>query len=128
MKYILLFHGSQAAFDLRTDPEKEAAYWSGFSAYIKAIHEAGIVIAGAGLQVPEKAKMVRVRDGKHEVHDGPYAETKESLAGFFLIEVPDEKTAVDWAVRCPWATHSPVEVRPVMLPEEARIQAVANVR
>jgi hypothetical protein len=88
MKYMLIFHGSKADFDRRTDPKKGPAFWSEFMAYVQAIQNAGIVIAGGGLEVPENGKIVRVRDGSSQVQDGPYAETKESLAGFLLIEVP----------------------------------------
>ena len=80
-------------------------------AYVQAIHDSGIVIAGAGLEIPENAKIVRVRDGTTQVQDGPYAETKESIAGFMLIDVPSLEAALEWAQRSPWAKHASVEVR-----------------
>lgn len=83
---------------------------------VKAIQDSGIMVSGAGLEVPENGKIVRIREGKNHVEDGPYAEVKESLAGFFLVEVPNMETAVDWAGRCPWAMHGTVEVRGVLAP------------
>ena len=116
MKYMLIFHGSKADFDLRTDPVKGPVFWGEFMAYVKAIQDSGIMVSGAGLEVPENGKIVRIREGKNQVEDGPYAEAKESLAGFFLVEVPNMETAVDWAGRCPWAMHGTVEVRGVLAP------------
>jgi hypothetical protein len=120
MKYMLIFHGSKADFDRRTDPKKGPIFWSEFMAYLQAIQNAGIVTAGAGLEVPENGKIVRVRDSSSQVQDGPYAETKESLAGFLLIEVPSLEVALDWAKKSPWATHASVEVRAIMPPGDVR--------
>jgi hypothetical protein len=89
MKYMLIFHGFKDDFDLRADPVKGPVFWGEFMAYVRGIQDSGIMIAGAGLEVPETGKIVRVRDGKNQVQDGPYAETKESVAGFFLIQVPN---------------------------------------
>jgi hypothetical protein len=120
MKYMLIFHGSKADFDRRTDPDKGPVFWGEFMAYVHAIQNADIVIAGAGLEVPENGKIVRVRDGSRQVQDGPYAETKESLAGFLLIEVPSLEAALDWAKKSPWATYATVEVRGVLPPGDPR--------
>jgi hypothetical protein len=120
MKYLLIFHGSKADFDRRTDPKKGSIFWSEFMAYVHAIQNAGVVIAGAGLEIPENGKIVRVRDGSSQVQDGPYAETKESLAGFLLIEVPSLEEALDWAKKSPWATHATIEVRGVLPPGDVR--------
>jgi len=114
MEYALLFTGSQAAFELRTDPKKGPAFKEAFGAYIKAIQESGIVRGGAGLLNPDTGVTVSVENGARQVHDGPYAESKEWLAGLFLVEVPDQKTALEWAARSPWAEFARVEVRPVM--------------
>jgi hypothetical protein len=100
----------------RTDPEKREAFWAGFLPYVKALREAGVVVAGAGLKAPEAATTVRVRDGQRLVQDGPYADTKEQLGGFFIIDVPDHDTALDWAARCPAGDSTVVEVRPTLPP------------
>jgi hypothetical protein len=116
MQYALLFNESQADFDIRNDAEKSPAYLGAWAAYGEALRESGIVLAGAGLQPPQTATTVRVRDGQRQVHDGPYAETKELLGGFFLIEAPDLDTALEWAARSPAASYASVEVRPVLPP------------
>jgi len=73
----------------------------------------GIFVAGAGLGSPQTATMVSVRNGKRQVHDGPYAETKEFLGGFVIIDVPNLDAALEWAARNPAAADAFVEVRPL---------------
>jgi hypothetical protein len=109
MKYALLVHESQEYFDRR----KEAASIAAGRAYGEALQAAGVFVGGAGLEPPQTATTVSVRDGKRHVHDGPYAETKEFLAGFAIIDVPNLDTALEWASRHPAAGHSSVEVRPL---------------
>jgi hypothetical protein len=75
-----------------------------------------IIVKGDGLQGPHAATTLRVRDGKRSVEDGPYADTKEQLGGYFVIEVPDLDTALDWAAKAPSALTASVEVRPVLPP------------
>lgn len=108
MKYALLVFQPQEQFE-RRDPAMAAAG----KAYGEALRAAGVVVTAAGLQPPQSATMVSVRDGKRQVHDGPYAETKEFLGGFVIIDVPDLDAALEWAARHPAAAHSAVEVRPV---------------
>ena len=69
---------------------------------------------GKGLEPPSTATTVRFRGGERTVQDGPYADTKEQLGGFFIIDVPDLDTALEWAARCPAITGGAVEVRPAM--------------
>lgn len=116
MTYALLFHESAADFALRDDPEKAGAYWAAWSSYIAAIGEAGIVQGGEGLLPPQTATTVRIRDGKRQIHDGPYAESKEMLGGFFIIEVPNLDVALEWAARAPSSGYGSTEVRPLMPP------------
>src|SRR2546427_10115199 len=73
----------------------------------------GIVITPMLYEPPQSATMVSVRGGKQQVHDGPYAETKEFLGGFVIIDVPDLDAALEWAARNPAAAYSAVEVRPL---------------
>ena len=80
----------------------------------EALQAAGVFVGGAGLESPQAATTVSVRDGKRQVHDGPYAETKEFLAGFAIIDVPNLDVALEWAARHPAAGHSSVEVRPLL--------------
>ena len=95
---------------------KAAAYWGGWIAFIGALAQAGVIVKGDGLQGPHTATTVRVRDGKRTVQDGPFADTKEQLGGYFVIEVPDLDTALEWAARSPSASYASVEVRPVLPP------------
>jgi len=110
MKYALLVHQPQEQFDNRND----AAAMAAGRAYGEALQAAGIFVGGAGLESPQAATTVSIRDGKRHVHDGPYAETKEFLAGFGIIDVPDLDTALEWAARHPAAAYASVEVRPLL--------------
>lgn len=83
------------------------------AAYAEAMKKAGIYLTGERLRGVATATTVRLVDGKAQVMDGPYAEAKEQLGGFHLIDVPDLDTALAWAARCPSAARGAVEVRPV---------------
>jgi hypothetical protein len=114
MNYALLIYIGPQAQAMRHDPQQHAAYFPPWMAYAHAIRDAGIHVGGAGLELPETATTVRIRDGQRDVQDGPFAETKEQLAGFFLIDVPDLDKALDWAARCPVLPGDVVEVRPCL--------------
>jgi hypothetical protein len=82
---------------------------------VRSGHEqAGVLKGGNGLQPTSTATTVRVADGKTQVLDGPYADSKEQFAGFHIIDVPDIDAAISWAARCPTSLHGVVEVRPIM--------------
>jgi hypothetical protein len=83
------------------------------SAYVQAMIKAGIYVCGDRLRGVDAATTVRVTDGGTQVVDGPYAETKEQLGGYHIIDVPDLDAALAWAARCPSASRGTVEVRPV---------------
>lgn len=119
MQYMLAFTETANDFAARTDPARAGAYWGAWTAYIQALGQAGVIVSGNGLQAPETATTVRIRDGKREVQDGPFADAKEQLAGYFIIEVPDLDAALDWAAQAPSAACASVEVRPVMPPPAA---------
>src|SRR4029450_994948 len=110
MKYVLLIYNSPETLARRNDPALKAAG----AAYGEALRAAGVFIGGAGLESPQAATTVSVRDGKRQVHDGPYAETKEFLAGFGIIDVPDLDAALEWAARHPAAAYASIEVRPLL--------------
>jgi hypothetical protein len=88
-------------------------------AYYKALVEAGIYVGANALEEPETGTTVRLREGKRRVQDGPYAEAKEQLAGFIILELPSIDAALEWAARCPGAAIGAVEVRP-LAPEAMR--------
>ncbi len=112
MKYALLLHLTQEQFEQR-DRDRDAALAAG-KAYGEALQEAGIFVGGAGLESPQIATTVTVRDGKRVVQDGPYPETKEFLAGLGIIDVPDLDAALEWAARHPAAAFATIEVRPLL--------------
>jgi hypothetical protein len=108
MHYTLLFYESKEDFSLRTDPLRQQEYLASWSHYVNALRDSGIVVSGAGLHPPETATTLRRQGGEMLVQDGPITETKEQLGGFFIIDVPDLDTALEWAARCP---NNAVEVR-----------------
>jgi hypothetical protein len=112
MNYTILIYEAPAELAARADDRRKDAYWGAYRAYTKALTDAGVMVGGAGLQPPQTATMVRQRDGKRHVQDGPYAEAKEQLGGYYVINVPDLDTALEWAARCPAASTGAVEVRP----------------
>jgi len=112
MKYTILIYETEADFTTRSDEKRKEAYWGAYRAYTQALTQAGVMAGGAGLQVPPRATTIRLRDGKRQVQDGPFAEAKEQLGGYYVIEVPDLDRALDWAARCPAASTGTVEVRP----------------
>ena len=116
MQYMLLLNETQSEFARRNDPEQAPGYWGGWNAFIGAMAQAGVIVKGDGLQAPQMATTVRIRDGKRLVQDGPFADAKEQLGGYFVIEVPDLDAALEWAARAPSASSASVEVRPVLPP------------
>lgn len=116
VQYILLLNETEGDFARRNDPVQAGAYWGGWSAFIGAMAQAGIIVNGSGLLGPDTATTVRIRDGRRLVQDGPFADAKEQLGGYFVIDVPDLDTALAWAARAPSASGASVEVRPLMPP------------
>lgn len=116
MQYMLILTETPEAFANRNHPEKAQAYWGAWNAFMGAMGAAGVIVKGDGLLAPETATTVRIRDGKRHIQDGPFADTKEQLGGYFVIETPDLDTAIEWALKAPSATYASVEVRPVMPP------------
>ncbi|HEX5633422.1 MAG TPA: YciI family protein [Gemmatimonadales bacterium] len=116
MRYALLVYESAADIAARSSPETRESYMAPYLAYTKALIDAGVSAGGAGLQAPGFATTIRLRGGQRHVQDGPFAETKELLGGFYLLDVPDLDTALEWAARCPAAASGSVEVRPALPP------------
>lgn len=116
MQYAIMFYEGQAEFAERNDPEKAQAYWGAWSSYAKAVAESGLMRAGAGLQPPETATVLSLKDGKRHVQDGAYADTKEKLGGFFIVEVPNLDAALEWAAKSPALAKGKIEIRPVLPP------------
>ncbi len=113
MKYVLLDYVNEAGWPQLTRAEQE--HWLGaYRAYMEAMTQAGVLKSSHGLRPTAAATTVRVADGKTQVLDGPYADSKEQLGGFHIIEAADLDAAISWAARSPTALHGVVEVRPVM--------------
>lgn len=113
MRYILLINTDEAAEAARSEEENAAVYESYF-AFSRDIRESGAYITGEALLPTSTATTVRVRDGQILTTDGPYAETKEQLGGFYLIEAADLDEAIAWAAKIPGAKEGAIEVRPIM--------------
>ncbi len=113
MKYILMDYVGEAGWPQLTKAEQE--HWLGaYIAYTEAMAKAGVLRNSTGLQPTSTATTVRTANGKTQVLDGPYADSKEQLGGFHIIDVADLDAALSWAARCPTALHGVVEVRPIM--------------
>ena len=113
MLYALLIYERPHDFDRREDDAEEVAYTGAWRAWHKALVEANAFAGGAPLERPETGTTVRQRDSKRMIQDGPYANTKEQLGGFTLLELPSLDAALEWAARCPAAAYGAVEVRPI---------------
>ena len=112
MQYLLMIYANEDQYTRLSEPqmgERVAAY----RAYLEALNEAGVVKSVGRLQKSTDAATVRVTNGKSQVLNGPYTDSKEQLGGFFLIDVPDLDAALSWAARCPGASHGVMEVRPL---------------
>ena len=114
MNYMLLIYESEDDFAARVDPARRDGLFGAYRAYSQALTEAGVFVGGAPLQPPGAAATVRQRDGHHQVQDGPFAEAKEQLGGYYVIDVANLDQALEWAARCPGTAYGAVEVRPYM--------------
>jgi|SRR5215467_4906200 len=112
MQYMLLIYSNEAGFQAASK-EQVGQVMAAYGAYTEAMKKAGVYIGSNRLQPIASASTVKVADGKTKVLDGPYAETKEQLGGYYMIEAPDLDAALSWAARCPGAGHGTVEVRPI---------------
>lgn len=116
MRYAIIVYETPSEVAAREDPTRAGPYWAAYTAYSQALSAAGVSVGGAGLQPAAMATTIRLRGGSQQVQDGPFADTKELLGGFFLIDVPDLDAALMWAARCPSASTGSVEVRPHLPP------------
>jgi len=121
MEYALLIYETPAAFAKREKYDGNEPLLAAWRLYHASMVEAGIYVGGNPLHVPDMGTTVRVTDGKRDIQDGPYANTKEQLAGFIILELPSLDAALDWAARCPAAAIGAVEVRPLAPDVHARI-------
>ena len=123
-QYMLLIYTPVDGPPAGTDPEQSAKWFE----YTQALQDAGVHVAGEALQPVDSATTVRVRDGETQIIDGPFAETKEFLGGFYILDCPDLDTALGWAAKMPNIHYGTTEVRPVldlsqMMAEAAQAEA-----
>jgi len=120
MQYALLIYESPETFAMRKNDDNDP-YRGAWRAYHRAMVQAGVYLGGDALELPETGTTVRVKEGKRGVQDGPFADTKEQLAGIVVLEAPGLDAALEWAARCPAASHGAVEVRPLAIDAKRRI-------
>jgi hypothetical protein len=112
MQYLLLLYANEHGWDSLT-PAQQQQGAAAYKAYTEALQKSGALKGSNRLQPTSTATTVRNENGKAQVLDGPYADSKEQLGGYYLIEAPDLDAAIAWANRCPGASHGTIEVRPV---------------
>lgn len=112
MEYLLLIHSDDSTFAAMPETAQAQAL-AAYGAYSQALQQAGVLRSANRLRPGSASTTVRVRDGKTTVQNGPFAETREELGGYYLIDVKDLDQALTWASRCPGASHGTVEVRPI---------------
>jgi hypothetical protein len=112
MKYLLTIYADESRYATMT-PADSAALMAAYGVFGRAAQEAGALLGGEGLQPTATATTVRVRDGETLLTDGPFAETREQLGGYMLIDVDNLDDAIAFAARGPLARVGTIEVRPV---------------
>jgi hypothetical protein len=112
MKYMLLIYVDPKLAPQAGSPENRAEH-AGYGALTEELVRSGALMAGDPLHAPDTATTVRVREGETLTSDGPFAETREHLAGYYIVDVADLDAAIAWAAKIPSARHSAIEVRPV---------------
>jgi hypothetical protein len=112
MQYLLMIHNDEKTI-LGASPQETGARLAAYGAYIKAMSDAGVNKGAQRLHPVSTATTVRVKNGKTQVLNGPYAEIKEQLGGYLLIDAPDLESAISWASLCPGAKDGVIEVRPI---------------
>lgn len=118
MKYAFTIYGDEAQREAASEEDRQAMSQA-YGAVTEEMQEKGVLVAGEGLYPSATATTVRVREGDRDVTDGPYAETKEQLGGFYVLDVKDLDEAIEWAAKIPGSQFGSVEIRPVMVFDDA---------
>lgn len=119
MHYLLMLYVNEGGWNTLTKAQQEQGT-AAYTAYTQALKKAGALVGANRLKPTTMATTVRLANGKPQVLDGPYPDSKEQLGGYYLIDVPDLDAAISWAARCPAADHGVVEVRPIWEMAEQR--------
>jgi hypothetical protein len=112
MQYLLILYVNEAGWPELTPAQQEEGT-AAYMAYSEALRKAGALVASNRLRPSSSATTIRTAGGKPQVLDGPYAESREQIGGYFIIEAPDHDAAMAWAARCPTVDHGVVEVREI---------------
>ena len=118
MKYAFTIYGDESRRASASEEEQQAMAQA-YGAVTQEMNEKGVFVAGDGLYPTQTATTVRASEGDREVTDGPFAETKEQLGGFYVLDVKDLDEAIEWAAKIPGSQFGSVEIRPVMVYDEA---------
>ena len=113
-KYMLLIYDDPSTSPARDSPEAQQEFQE-YGTFTQDVQSKGLLVAGDPLEPTETATTVRVQDGETLLSDGPFAETKEWLAGYYVLDCPDLDSATKYAAKIPAARHGAIEVRPVMV-------------
>ena len=113
MRYLLMIYADEQ-IEANMNPQEMEANMGAYYAFTKEVREAGVLQGGEALQPIATATTVRVRNGQTSTTDGPFAETKEQLGGYYLLDCKDLDEAIAYAAKIPGANHGSVEVRPIM--------------
>ena len=114
MQYLLMIYADESAWTRMNEAERTEGI-AAYRAYTEALTQAGVFKGSNRLRPTSDATTVRAGNGKPQVLDGPYADSREQLGGYYLIDVPDLDSAISWASRCPAANYGAVEVRPIWI-------------
>ncbi|HET9119317.1 MAG TPA: YciI family protein [Solirubrobacterales bacterium] len=118
MKYAFTIYVDEAGREAASEEDRNAMAQA-YGAVTQEMQERGALVAGEGLYPTQTATTVQVREGERSVTDGPFAETKEQLGGFYVLDCKDLDEAIEWAAKIPGAQVGSVEIRPVMVFDEA---------
>jgi hypothetical protein len=117
MQYLLLIYGDQNGWESMSEEERGQVFQD-YGTFTQELENSGSMVGGNALQPTQTATTVRVRNDETLTTDGPFAETKEQLGGYYLVDVNSIDEALEWAAKIPGARHGSIEVRPVMVFEE----------
>jgi hypothetical protein len=117
MQYMLLIYGDENGWESLGEEER-GQMMQAYGSFTQELRDRGALVAGDALEPTQTATTVRVQSGETLTTDGPFAETKEQLGGYYLVEADSLDEAIEWAAKIPAASHGSVEVRPVMVFEE----------
>jgi hypothetical protein len=114
MKYLMAIYGDEAGWN-NAPPEEQQAVMGAYWTFTNEVKEKNVYVSGEALHPVSSATTVRVRDGKTTTTDGPFAETKEQLGGYYLLDCKDLDEAIEYAAKIPGAAYGCVEIRPILV-------------